>query len=45
VLCHESAHALTWIFFDGLINAPGADPVEFEQAFHDEACGCAYSPV
>jgi hypothetical protein len=46
VLCHEWAHALAWNFaVDRLINAPDTDPVAFERACHDEACGCAYSRV
>ncbi len=45
-LCHEEAHALAGNFtVDRLINALDTDPVEFEQACHDEAWGCAYSRV
>ena len=46
VLCHEWAHALAWNYsLDRLALTPSIDPVEFDRASHDEACGCAYSRV
>ena len=46
VLLHEWGHALAWNYsLDRLSRTPGLDPVEFEQASHDEAWGCAYARV
>jgi hypothetical protein len=46
VIYHEWAHALAWNFtLDRLSKMRRLDPVVFDQASHDEACGCAYSRV